>query len=136
MLIQKGRKRGYLYIIILLLAGAAAFGVRLAGIEHITADFETCLIPWSAAMKTGEGPGILRAYDGDYNMPYVTVLWLLNYLPGRTIVKVKLFSVLFEYLGAAAAGLGGKEEIYVYCCLHRGIVLSFLCIERRMVGTM
>lgn len=105
MLIQKGRKRGYLYIIILLLAGAAAFGVRLAGIEHITADFETCLIPWSAAMKTGEGPGILRAYDGDYNMPYVTVLWLLNYLPGRTIVKVKLFSVLFEYLGAAAAGL-------------------------------
>lgn len=105
MLIQKGRKRGYLYIIILLLAGAAAFAVRLAGIEHITADFETCLIPWSAAMKTGEGPGILRAYDGDYNMPYVTVLWLLNYLPGRTIVKVKLFSVLFEYLGAAAAGL-------------------------------
>lgn len=105
MLIERQRKRGYLYIIVLLLAGAAAFGVRWAGIEHITADFETCLIPWSAAMKTGQGPGILRAYDGDYNMPYVTVLWLLNYLPGRTIVKVKLFSVLFEYLGAVAAGL-------------------------------
>lgn len=103
--IQKQENRKYIYIVLLLLAGAAAFGIRWAGIEHITADFETCLIPWSAAMKTGYGPGILLEYDGDYNMPYVTVLWLLNYLPGRTIVKVKLFSVLFEYLGAIAAGL-------------------------------
>lgn len=104
-LIQKQKDRGYLYIMALLLLGAAAFAVRWAGVEHITADFETCLIPWSAAMKAGEGPGILRTYDGDYNMPYITVLWLLNYLPGRTIVKVKMFSVLFEYLGAVAAGL-------------------------------
>lgn len=105
MLIQKRENRGYIYIFVLLLAGAAAFAVRLAGIGHITADFETCVLPWSAAMKTGQGPGVLRSYDGDYNMPYITVLWLLNYLPGQTTVKVKLFSVLFEYLGAAAAGL-------------------------------
>jgi len=103
----------------LLIAGAAAFVIRWAGIEHITADFETCLMPWSAALKAGQGPGILLAYDGDYNMPYITVLWLLNYLPGRTIVKIKLFSVLFEYLGAVAAGLvvahfaeAGKKELW------------------------
>lgn len=119
MAIQKQENRRYIYILTLLLAGAAAFGVRWAGIEHITADFETCVIPWSEAMKTGQGPKILLAYDGDYNMPYITVLWLLNYLPGRTIVKVKLFSVLFEYLGAVAAGLiaahfaeEGKSELW------------------------
>lgn len=117
--IQKKENGRYIYILILLLAGAVAFGIRWAGIEHITADFETCVIPWSAAMKTGQGPKILLAYDGDYNMPYITVLWLLNYLPGRTIVKVKLFSVLFEYLGAVAAGLiaahfaeEGKRELW------------------------
>lgn len=117
--IRKQENRKYIYIVFLLLAGAAAFGVRWMGIEHITADFETCLIPWSAAMKTGQGPKILLSYDGDYNMPYITVLWLLNYLPGRTIVKVKLFSVLFEYLGAVAAGLiaayfaeEGKKELW------------------------
>lgn len=119
MAIQKQENRKYIYIAVLLLAGAAAFAVRWMGIEHITADFETCLIPWSAAMKTGQGPKILLSYDGDYNMPYITVLWLLNYLPGRTIVKVKLFSVLFEYLGAVAAGLiaahfakEGKKELW------------------------
>lgn len=125
MTIQKQENRRYIYIAVLLLAGAAAFAVRWMGIEHITADFETCLIPWSAAMKTGQGPKILLAYDGDYNMPYITVLWLLNYLPGRTIVKVKLFSVLFEYLGAVAAGLiaahfakeGKREQWFAMVCV-------------------
>lgn len=123
--IQKQENRRYIYTAVLLIAGAAAFAVRWMGIEHITADFETCLIPWSAAMKTGQGPKILLAYDGDYNMPYITVLWLLNYLPGRTIVKVKLFSVLFEYLGAAAAGLiaahFAKEE-------KKGLWFTMACV--------
>lgn len=105
MAIQKQKNRDYIYIWILLFAGAVAFAIRWLGIEHITADFETCLIPWSEMLKTGQGPSILTVYDGDYNMPYITVLWLLNYLPGRTIIKIKLFSVLFEYLGAIAAGL-------------------------------
>ncbi len=107
------------YLAVLFLISAAAFFIRWLGIEHITADIEICLIPWSNAMKTGYGPSILTTYDGDYNMPYVTVLWLLNYLPGRTIIKVKLFSVLFDYLGAVAAGLivanyasEGKKELY------------------------
>ncbi len=124
MVIREQKNRKYIYMMVLLLAGIASFGIRFAGIEHITADFETCLIPWSAAMKAGQGPGILLEYDGDYNMPYITVLWLLNYLPGRTIVKVKMFSVLFEYLGAAAAGLitahfaeiGKKRLMFTAAC--------------------
>lgn len=90
---------------IILLLSLVAFWIRWQGIEHITADIDTCLIPWSASMKTGYGPSILSTFDGDYNMPYVTVLWLLNYLPGRTIIKVKLFSIIFDYLGAVAGGL-------------------------------
>lgn len=102
---QKQGAKNLFYISFLLLAGILGFAVRWAGIEHITADIETCLIPWSAAMKPGYGPSVLPTFDGDYNMPYITVLWLLNYLPGRTIIKVKLFSILFDYLGSVAAGL-------------------------------
>lgn len=105
MVMQKQKSRGCLYCMILLLAGMLGFAIRWRGIECITADMESCLIPWSMALKTGQGPSSLLAYDGDYNMPYITVLWLLNYLQGRTSVKIKLFSVLFEYLGAVAAGL-------------------------------
>ncbi len=102
---RRQENKRYFYIGFLFLAGILGFAVRWAGIEHITADIEACLIPWSAAMKPGYGAAILTTFEGDYNMPYITVLWLLNYLPGRTIIKVKLFSVLFDYLGAVAAGL-------------------------------
>ena len=82
-------KQNYIWTFGLLLISALAFVIRWQGIEHITADIETCLIPWSESMKTGYGMSILSTFDGDYNMPYVTVLWLLNYLPGRTIIKNK-----------------------------------------------
>jgi len=108
-------KENCIWTFVLLLLSGLAFWVRLQGIEHITADIETCLIPWSASMKTGYGPSILSTFDGDYNMPYVTVLWLLNYLPGRTIIKVKLFSILFDYLGAIAGGLIVRE---IYGRMH------------------
>ena len=63
--IQKQKNKGFIYILILMLAGVAAFGIRWAGIEHIAGDMRTCLLPWSAAMRTGQGPGILLEYDGD-----------------------------------------------------------------------
>lgn len=124
-----GRKQTNKYICagVFLLVSVVAFWIRWLGIEHITADIETCLIPWSDSMKTGYGVSILSTYDGDYNMPYVTVLWLLNYLPGRTIIKVKLFSIFFEYMGAVAGGLivshfisGEKKNrffVYAYSAL-------------------
>ena len=124
-----GREQTNKYICegVFLLVSVVAFWIRWLGIEHITADIETCLIPWSDSMKTGYGVSILSTYDGDYNMPYVTVLWLLNYLPGRTIIKVKLFSIFFEYMGAVAGGLivshfisGEKKNrffVYAYSAL-------------------
>lgn len=98
-------RQNSIWIFILLVVSGIAFFVRWRGIEYVTADMSVCLIPWSESMKIGYGPSILSTFDGDYNMPYVTVLWLLNYLPGRTIIKVKLFSIVFDYLGAIAGGL-------------------------------
>ena len=125
--VVKEKTNKYICAGVFLLVSVVAFWIRWLGIEHITADIETCLIPWSDSMKTGYGVSILSTYDGDYNMPYVTVLWLLNYLPGRTIIKVKLFSIFFEYMGAVAGGLivshfisGEKKNrffVYAYSAL-------------------
>ena len=120
----------YIWVGVLLFVSLVAFWIRWLGIEHITADIETCLIPWSASMKTGYGVSILSTYDGDYNMPYVTVLWLLNYLPGRTIIKVKLFSIFFEYAGAVAGGLivshlVAKEKKNIYFVLAYSALILY-----------
>jgi len=95
----------WLYPAAILCISMAAFLIRWRGIEHITADIQTCLIPWSNELQPRLGISALKRFDGDYNMPYVTILWLLNYLPGSTLIKVKLFSILFDYLGACGAGL-------------------------------
>ena len=77
---------------------------RYFGLSHITADIEACLLPWSAEVPAYQGIGVLLNFTGDYNMPYVTVLWLLNFLPGETLLKVKIFSMIFDYLCAVVAG--------------------------------
>ncbi|MGN1148432.1 MAG: hypothetical protein ACI4TB_08420, partial [Lachnospiraceae bacterium] len=59
---------------------------------------------WMAALKNGTGLQALSQYSGDYNMPYVTVLLLLTYLPLEPIVGIKCFSILFDFICAAAGG--------------------------------
>ncbi len=93
-----------IFTAILMLVSAVAFYIRTLGFPFLTTDMEVCLIPWSAEMPAGQGISVLKNYSGDYNMTYITVLWLLNYLPGSTMVKVKLFSILFDYACAVAAG--------------------------------
>jgi len=78
---------------------------RYFGLSHITADIEACLLPWSAEVPAHQGIEVLKNFTGDYNMPYVTILWLLNYLPGSTLLKVKLFSIVFDYACAIVAGI-------------------------------
>jgi Gpi18-like mannosyltransferase len=97
------------FAVALIVASALGFYFRWKGIYHMTADMDECLIPWSTDLDTDQGIFALRNFKGDYNMPYITILWLLNYLPGETIVKVKMVSILFDYVGSVAAGLLAKK---------------------------
>lgn len=97
------------FVVALIVASALGFYFRWKGIYHMTADMDECLIPWSADLDTDQGIFALKNFKGDYNMPYITILWLLNYLPVETIVKVKMVSILFDYAGSVAAGLLAKK---------------------------
>ena len=101
---QMTKSEKIIFAAILALVSAAAFFVRTLGFSFLTIDMKVCLIPWSAEMPAGQGISVLKNYSGDYNMTYITVLWLLNYLPGNTVVKIKLFSIFFDCVCAVAAG--------------------------------
>ena len=45
---------------------------------------------------------------GNYNPPYLILLYLLTFLPGPAIVKIKLLSVIFDVL----MGLFGYLIVY------------------------
>lgn len=64
-------------------------------------DWTRCWVPWMEAI---EGPftSIVR-FPGDYNMPYVTLLWIINHIPIPKLYGVKILSVLFDYFLAVGA---------------------------------
>ncbi|MCR4792689.1 MAG: hypothetical protein K5871_08055 [Lachnospiraceae bacterium] len=102
-------------VIALALIGLA---IRIPGLPHLSGDMIDCYLPWYDSVPAGQGIGVLQNYEGDYGLPYATVLWLLHFLPGEALIKIKLVSVVFEYMTAMAAGLlasyffeGAKKQI-------------------------
>ena len=67
--------------------------------------------PWKCGMKTSAAlaAGVPFARDvGNYNMLYRTLMAAISYLP-NPLVSIKLVSILFDYIGAAAAALLAHE---------------------------
>ena len=99
------KKNRFIFILALILIGGVGLAVRISGLGHLSGDMIDCYLPWYDSVPAGQGISVLQNYDGDYGLPYATVLWLLHYLPGEALIKIKLVSVVFEYLTALAAGL-------------------------------
>ena len=78
--------------------------LRWQGIWYESGDFVNCLSLWMQDLD-GKNLSALAGYNGDYNMPYVTILLLLTYLPLEPIVAVKSFSILFDIICAVAGAV-------------------------------
>lgn len=102
--LERSRKRRLTAAGILLLVSAVGLVLRWQGIWYESGDFQSCLSIWMEDLSGGEGISVLSRYNGDYNMPYVTVLWLLTRLPFQPIIGIKCFSMLFDFICAAAGG--------------------------------
>lgn len=79
--------------------------IRLPFISFISQDFEEYLHIWFEQLRVQGGLPGLKNYTGDYNYPYITILALLSYFPIKSLYAVKLVSILFDFIGAASAGL-------------------------------
>nr|MCR4587084.1 hypothetical protein [Lachnospiraceae bacterium] len=93
------------FIVLFLLISCVGLLIRTFGLSWISDDMRICLTVWMDELEGGKGFSSLTAYTGDYNMPYITVLWLIARLPISRVAGVKAFSILFDYIGAIFAGL-------------------------------
>ncbi len=100
--LSDNRTRAFITAVIL---GVIGLAVRIPGFGHVGGDMVECLIPWYDSIAPVNGIYSLRNYTGNYGMPYVTILWLLHFIPGQVHIKIKAVSVIFEYVAAVAAGL-------------------------------
>lgn len=97
-------------ILIFLLLSVLGLALRLAGIGFESGDWYESLSVWIKELDHG-GLRALSGYSGNYNMPYVTFLLLLTYLPIPPLTGIKCLSILFDYI---CAFVGGR--LAVLCC--------------------
>lgn len=77
--------------------------VRYFCLPGISGDMEQYLIPWFETLKENGGIAALSMELGDYNVPYLTILAVLTYLPFQPVTLIKGVSVLFDFALAVAA---------------------------------
>lgn len=117
----------------ILILSVLGMSLRWMGIWYEGVDYRTCLQSWYMQLKEGGSLAALADYEGDYNVPYATVLYWLTLIPVKPIIGIKMFSILFDYLNAflltkmVMVASGSNEKIgaqgYFYGILTYGLVL-------------
>ena len=117
---QAAQKRDWIWIGAISVVGLL---LRFTGFPFEGVDYQECLSAWTEKLKAANGIHALSAYTGDYNYPYITILYFLTYLPIPSLYSIKLVSVLFDFLEAgllastvkrAAGAAGGRQWIAAY----------------------
>lgn len=77
--------------------------VRFAMLPHQSHDYQEFLSNWVSQMREAPGLSALKMDIGDYNMPYLYLLFLIAKTSAFDIYYIKLFSVAFDLLAALFA---------------------------------
>lgn len=89
-------------VLLFLIITTMSIYIRISLFKFESGDYVWCLEPWFYQLKDNGGLSALKLNIGNYNMPYLTVMALLTYLPLNPIISIKLFSVIFDYVCAFA----------------------------------
>lgn len=101
-------KLGYGSLLTLIVISIIGMVFRWTGMSFEGVDYVKSLLPWYLDLKAGGLHG-LAEYRGDYNLPYVTLLYFLTWIPVPPIISIKLSSILFDYLLAFLVMVMVKE---------------------------
>ena len=81
----------------------AAFGVRLACMNHVTLDYEDFLSVWVQFFRDNGGFRALSMSVGNYNVPYLYFLAAFSYSGMDDLYLIKLLSIFFDVMLAWGA---------------------------------
>lgn len=123
---KKNIKIIFLAIVVLL-----AIVARVLMIKYVSGDYVSFLEKWFEQIKEQGGFTALKNNIGDYNVPYLTILAILTYLPIPSLISIKLVSIIFDFVCAFFAGLLvydilGKNENAKFTSIITFAVMLFL----------
>ncbi len=63
-------------------------------------DYQYSLKPWTDHLELHGGFSGLNTLESNYNMPYLYILAFITYLPASNLAKIKLVSIIFDFITA------------------------------------
>ena len=63
-------------------------------------DYVYSLKPWTDYLEAHGGFLGLKSLESNYNMPYLYILAFITYLPASNLAKIKLVSIIFDFITA------------------------------------
>ena len=92
--------------------------LRYCLFNHQSGDYNRYLANWFIALKENGGFAALSEAIGNYNVPYMTIMAALTYIPIDSLFTIKAFSVIFDIalaiVGSKIVGLlvkGNKRKL-------------------------
>ena len=97
------------HIIFLIIITIISLLVRYYFLKFKSGDYKAFLKPWFNELKENGGLLALNRDIGNYNLPYLTIMAILTYIPITPLYTIKAVSILFDYILA----LGMVKLIYI-----------------------
>jgi len=69
-------------------------------LNYESQDFRAFLSIWFDLFKNNGGILALKYEIGDYNIPYLSILSILSYIPINPLLLIKIVSMIFDYIAA------------------------------------
>lgn len=91
-------KRNKYYILFIILICIVGLGFRIPHLNFISDDMSYYLLNWTNQITENGGMHALSKQIGNYNLPYLTILAIFTYLPFSTVFKIKILSIIFDYI--------------------------------------
>lgn len=77
--------------------------IRLLFFTYISVDYDVFLKNWMKYLIDNGGLLALKSSFANYNLPYLTIMALLSYIPIDALYTIKVVSVIFDFLIAFLA---------------------------------
>ncbi len=110
---------------------ALGVALRLCGIDYLSDDYNSFLLPWWQVIESWGADG-LSMQVGNYNIPYQILIFILTQLPLGPLYSYKLLSIIFDVILAFAAALLVKDfcktNVKVKCLLAYSIVFCSIIV--------
>ena len=98
-----------LKILFILIVVVLAIFARYKMLDYESPDYKVFLKDWFNKIKELGGISALKYNIGDYNVPYLTIMAILTYIPINSLYTIKAVSIFFDFIGAIFAALLVKE---------------------------